>query len=46
MADTRYTITDLGLFPGFSYASATALNDQAQVIGTLRKDLKSSHSYL
>jgi probable HAF family extracellular repeat protein len=31
----RYTVTDLGILPGFESSRATALNDRGQVIGSL-----------
>ncbi len=33
----EYSITDLGIMPGFDESRATALNDEGQVIGTLRR---------
>lgn len=37
MTDTslRYTVTDLGVLPGFEASRATALNERGQVIGSL-----------
>ena len=46
MADIRYTISDLGILPGFVNVSAKAINDRGQIIGDLGKGLKSTHSFL
>lgn len=37
---TRYSITDLGVAPGFGASRANALNDRGQVIGSLTKSVE------
>ena len=34
----RYTVTDLGVLPGFESSRATNLNEKGQVIGSLRRE--------
>ncbi|MBV9850199.1 MAG: DUF3466 family protein [Armatimonadetes bacterium] len=45
MTDACYTITDLGILPGFAHVSPKALNARGQIIGDLRSDGKSSHAF-
>ena len=44
--DIRYTITDLGILPGFTSVSAKAINDRGRIIGELRRGVKNAHSFL